>query len=232
MLGAATVVLLAALVGGFLWLRDAPVVAVEKVTVTGATGPQASAVRNALTQAAREMTTLHASADRLHAAVAGYPQVKRVIITTDFPHTARIRVIERPPVAALSVGGRRLAVAADGTILRGVISTEGLPAVRADALPGGSRVVGGDTADALALLAAAPAAMRRHVDRVFAGPLGLEADLENGPRVLLGNAARGRAKWIAAARVLGDEGAAGAGYVDVRLPERPVAGDVQPSTEG
>jgi hypothetical protein len=67
------------------------------------------------------------------------------------------------------------------------------------------------------------------------GPDGLQADLRDGPVVYLGDAQRLHAKWIAADRVLSDSGARGAKYVDVRLPERAVAGGLpqqQPSTTG
>jgi cell division protein FtsQ len=82
-------------------------------------------------------------------------------------------------------------------------------------------------------VAAAPAAMRAHLGRVFLGRDGLEADLRDGPSVILGDGSRLRAKWIAAGRVLGDPGAKGATYVDVRLPERAVAGGLpEPAAQG
>jgi hypothetical protein len=55
-------------------------------------------------------------------------------------------------------------------------------------------------------------------------PAGLHARLKSGPRLDFGRPARLRAKWVAAARVLADPRAAGAAYVDLRVPERPVAG--------
>ena len=48
--------------------------------------------------------------------------------------------------------------------------------------------------------------------------------LRNGPQIIFGDATRIDAKWAAAAAVLADSRAKGATYVDVRLPERPVAG--------
>ena len=61
----------------------------------------------------------------------------------------------------------------------------------------------------------------------------LEADIRHGPAIILGDGSRLRAKWIAAARVLGDPGAKGARYVDVRVPERAVAGGLtQPQASG
>jgi cell division protein FtsQ len=165
--------------------------------------------------------------------VAVYPQIKQLRVTAHPLHRLNIDVVQRGAVAALAVGDLRTPVAADGTLLKGHASADGLPAVPATALPAGGRVTGGNAAVALAVVAAAPPAMRRHLDRIDVGPDGLEAQLRDGPRVLLGTGERPRAKWIATGRVLGDPNSAGADYIDVRLPERPAAGgfgdEVQPS---
>lgn len=226
------VVLALALGGGYLWLRDSSLVSVEQVTITGISGPERRAVERALTSAATEMTTLHVDVDRLRAAVASYPQVKDLTARADLLHRLHIDVTERPPVAALAVGDERTPIAADGTLLRDRPKVDALPAVNADALPAGGRLTGGEAAVALEVLAAAPAAMRRYVERVDVGPDGVEAQLRDGPRVLLGEPDRAYAKWIATGRVLGDPNSAGADYIDVRLPERPAAGgvDEEPST--
>ncbi|HEU4657816.1 MAG TPA: FtsQ-type POTRA domain-containing protein [Capillimicrobium sp.] len=218
------VLLAAAAAGGWLWLRDSSLVRVEQVEITGVTGAEKASVEAALRQAAEEMTTLHVDAEALRAAVERYPQVKNLSVEADPLHRLRIAVEERPPVAALTVGDERTPVAADGTLLTGHASDEGLPEVDASALPAGGRLTGGDAATALAVVAAAPEAMRRYVERVSEGPEGLEAQLRDGPRVILGTADRAYAKWIATGRVLNDPGADGAGYIDVRLPERPAAG--------
>jgi cell division protein FtsQ len=223
------VLIAATVAGGWLWLRDSSLVRVDKVTITGATGAEAPEVREALDQAAREMTTLHVDTARLRKAVAMYPQVKDVRADADLLHGLDIHVIERLPVAALSVDGKRTPVAADGTLLQGRISPAGLPVVKVAALPAGGHVDGGQTDRALVAIAAAPAALRRHIARVQVGRNGIEAVVERGPSILLGDGSRPQAKWVAAARVLSDRGAAGATYIDVRLPERPVAGGL-PST--
>jgi cell division protein FtsQ len=231
---AIAVLLAGAAFGGWLWLRDSSLVAVEQVEISGVTGADRASVEQALEQAAREMTTLNVDEQRLRAAVEVYPQVKDLRVQADPLHRLRIQVTQRPAVAALTVGDERTPIAADGTVLAGHASDEGLPAVDAPALPAGGVLTGGDAATALAVLAAAPVAMRRYVERVDLGPDGLEAQLRDGPRVLLGTPDQPYAKWIATGRVLGDPGSAGAGYIDVRLPERPVAGDfadgVVPST--
>jgi hypothetical protein len=62
------------------------------------------------------------------------------------------------------------------------------------------------------------------VARAYTGPEGLTVAMRNGLLVYFGDASRPHAKWLSLARVLVSPGAAGAWYVDVRLPERPAAG--------
>ena len=224
-----------------MWLRDSPLVSVEHVTIAGARGPDAGRVRAALTDAARDMTTLHVRRDLLLGAVRSYPTVRDVRVDRDLPHGLRITVVGRPAVAALTVGAQKLAVAADGTLLRGSPVPGDVPLVKVALPPAGARLRDPRAELTLATVAAAPSAMRAHVARAYLGRQGLEAELRNGPSVILGDGRRLRAKWVAAARVLGDPGARGAKYVDVRVPERAVAGGLpipqqqeegQPSTSG
>ena len=227
------------LVGAYLWVRDSTLVRVEKVTVVGADGPQGAQIRDALVQSAREMTTLHVRQDALMAAMQPYPTVAGLRVSSHLLHGLTVTVLQRPAVAALTAGDQRLAVAADGTLLRGIPAPDDVPSLKISAPPAGPRLTDARAARALAIVAAAPAAMRVHVARVFLGGEGLEADLRDGPAIILGDGGRLRAKWIAAARVLNDPGAKGATYVDVRLPERAAAGglpamptQVQSSTTG
>jgi cell division protein FtsQ len=219
--------LLGLLALGWLWLRDSPLVAVERVTVTGATGPDARRVRTALDQAARDMTTLHVRQGALRTAVRPFGRVASVRASPDFPHTLRIEVREHVAVGALGVGGERVAVAADGTVLRDA-GTSGLPLLSARSAPAGERVTDRTLAGEVALLAAAPRALRSRVIRVGVGTRGLTAPLRDGPALLFGGPERLRAKWVAVTRVLADPTSAGAEYLDVRVPERPAAGGLAP----
>ncbi|MGH2944551.1 MAG: hypothetical protein ACRDLN_17450, partial [Solirubrobacteraceae bacterium] len=66
------------------------------------------------------------------------------------------------------------------------------------------------------------------VGRVYRGPRGLAATMRSGPKLYFGGGARLDAKWVAAAEVLEHRTSRGAAYVDLRVPERPVAGGLQP----
>jgi cell division protein FtsQ len=211
---------------GWLWLRDSSLVAVRQVDVTGVSGSEAPRVRAALQQAARDMTTLHVRAGQLQTAVAPFPAVRSVEAHADFPHRLRVVVHEHVAVGAMVAGDERVAVAADGTLLRGS-AAQGLPIVATGGSPAGDTVTDRRTRSAIALLAAAPAPLRAKVLRVYAGQRGLTAALDNGPVLYFGGDDRLPAKWTAAARVLADRSSAGATYLDVRLPERPAAGGLE-----
>ena len=211
-----------------MWLRTSSLVRVQHVTVTGIEGRQAAEIRDALSVAALDMTTLAVDEDELHDAVAAYPVVRSVRVTRDFPHRLRITVNAYDAVAALQPErGALTAVAADGTVLRGT-SARDLPLVGVRRLPGGARVDDDATLRAVRLLGVAPAPMRRRVARIFRARRGLAATVNDGPKLYFGGGGRLRAKWSAAAQVLADASSRGASYIDVRIPERPVAGGFQP----
>src|SRR4051794_28209744 len=79
--GVLVVLVAAALVGGWMWLRDSSLVTAEQITVTGATGSERTDIVAALQDTGREMTTLHVDRGRLLRAVAIYPQVKDLKVT-------------------------------------------------------------------------------------------------------------------------------------------------------
>ncbi|HEV2874392.1 MAG TPA: FtsQ-type POTRA domain-containing protein [Thermoleophilaceae bacterium] len=229
LLVATALLLLAA--GYQFWLRDSSLVAVEKVTVTGLSTSDSERVRLALSTAGRSMTTLHVDHEALERAVAGYPVVRELEVTTDFPHGLRIHVVEHVP-AAIAVGdGGRVAVAGDGTILQGVPAEKGLPTVEVEGAVGVERLRDGTALASAAIAGAAPAALRGRIAEVGEdGRLGQVAQLKDGPEVIFGDATRLGAKWAAAARVLADLEASGASYVDVRIPGRPAAGGLPAET--
>lgn len=211
-------------VGGWLWLRDSSLVAVRRVSVSGQSGPDAYRIRRALIAAARTMTTLDAGSGELLTAVAPYPAVKDVRVSTQFPHGMRIRVVEQIPVGAIAVGGRTIEVAGDGTLLHDVSSAT-LPAIPLRVPPGGSRLTDPGALNAVAVLAVAPYQLLAHVRQVTTiAPHGVVAQLRSGPSIYFGDASQLQAKWLAASEVLADQGSAGAGYVDVTDPNRPAAG--------
>jgi cell division protein FtsQ len=211
--------------GGWMWLRHSSLVAVRHIHIVGVHGPEAIEIRTALDVAAARMTTMDFKVAALRAAVSRYPIVGAVSATTSFPHTVSISVAERPPVAALQGAGGRTAVAGDGTVLGSALLSGSLPVVNGTVEPApGTRLREAGPLAAVTVLGAAPDTLARNVARVYEGPEGLTVAMSNGLLVYFGDATRPHAKWLSLARVLVSPTAAGAWYVDVRLPERPAAG--------
>jgi cell division protein FtsQ len=224
------------LAGGWVWFRSSSFVAVKSVRVSGVHGTDAQQIDAALTSAARGMSTLHVNTAALRAAVASYPIVSNVRVSTSFPHALRIEVIEQPPVAVIDVDGTKTAVAADGDVLGPAHVSGALPTLSSTIqLSSGEHVHNGSLLATLGVLGAAPAALAKDVESAYSGAKGLTLVLHGGVRAYFGDATRPHAKWASLARVLADSSSAGASYVDVRLPERPAAGfapGVRPPSSG
>ncbi len=227
----AVAVALPLLGGGWMWLRDSSFVAVRHVHISGVHGPEAIEIRRALADAAERMSTMDFKEAALRSAVSSFAIVGAIQVKTELPHTVRISVTERPPVAALQSAGQRTAVAADGTVLGPAWLSSALPLVSSALEPAaGARLREGFALEAVTVLGAAPASLAKHVTRVYAGPEGLTVAMGNGLLAYFGDARRPHAKWMSLARVLASPGAAGALYIDVRLPERPAAGFTAPTS--
>lgn len=227
--GLALLGLLAVLLGGgFLWLRESPLVEVREVFVTGVSSSQEARVREALERSARGMTTLAVREDELRAAVAPYASVAELRVDPGFPHRLSIEVVERRPAALAVFGGTRVPVDGDGRLLRGVRPETGLPVLRLDRPPVEDRVSERAPRAAISVLDGVPGPLRGRVEGIASGPRGLRLELRDGPDLVFGSASRIRAKWLAASRVLAASSAQGATYVDVRIPEWAAAGGVGP----
>ncbi len=222
---AAFVAALVLALAGWFWLRDSSLVAVRTVEVTGVAGAQGAPIRLVLDEAARSMTTLHVRQAALDSAVAPFALVRTLEVSTDFPHTMRIHVVTNVAVGAVVVGGRRIPVTSDGTLLRDVSAAASLPTIPLSTPPGGKRLTGGTALTAVAVLAAAPDALRTRVsDVTTAAPHGLAIQLAHGPVLWFGDGSALAAKWAAAAAVIADPSSAGASAIDVTVPERPAVG--------
>ena len=136
---AGVVVAACALTGGWFWLRDSDLVRVQDVFVTGLTSQEEPQIREALKNAALDMTTLHVREDQLRAAVAQYPSIAGLETDAKLPHKLSIVVRERAAVAAIESGGSRVAASGDGRVLRGMKSG-GLPTLHVKSAPAGERV--------------------------------------------------------------------------------------------
>jgi cell division protein FtsQ len=162
--------------------------------------------------------------DDLRAAVAQFPSVAGIAAHAEFPHKLVVEVTEREPIAVVDIAGDRVPVGAGGRLMRGIRPAHPLPVLRATRLAPGGLLTDPQALQAVSALAVAPAELRGRVIKVWTGPKGLTLDVRSGPELFFGTPQRLEAKWMAAARVMAEPSAAGAVYLDVRIPERVAAG--------
>ncbi len=218
----AAVVLALLLVAVYVVLRMTSLSAVENVTVVGVEGPNAREARHALEQASLGQSTLGFDTAAVRDSVAGITSITGVDVHTRFPHGVQIEVHQRTAVGALSVSGRRIAVAGDGTLLPEWDAGD-LPIVNGGRATSGRLVP--EHRAAARILAAAPEALRAKTARIDKATI---VRLADGPALLFHDTSRVAAKWLAATAVLADSSSVGATWIDLRVPERPVAGSGAP----
>ncbi len=230
----AAIVLVALASVYMFWLRGSSYVAVEQVKITGAElAPDADA---ALRAAADGQSTLHPDAEALRAAVAGDPLVAGIKVDTDFPHTMLIDVQVREPVAYLASEG--VVVAGDGTILDETgKAPEGLPEIKLGGESDGGAVAGssvtGDALEVSRVLGAVPGPLAGEINSAkTTKDYGVSVDVGPGLELRFGDSASADLKWKAAVTVLADPKFEGASYLDLSVPDRPVAGGVTETTAG
>jgi cell division protein FtsQ len=113
-------------------------------------------------------------------------------------------------------------------VLRGVTAGRDLPSVTLEHLPAGSKITDTKLLRALAVAGAAPPALRRKTEEFDYDDRGVIAFMNGGPDLIFGTDDDADAKWVAAARVLAETSAAGATYLDLRVPGRVAAGGLAP----
>ena len=214
------------------WFRGSSYVAVEQVKITGT--EQVPEVDSALRAAADGQSTLHPDADALRAAVAGNPAVAGIKVDTQFPHTMLIDVRTRIPVGYLASEG--VVVAGDGTILDTTgKAPEGVPEIKADSKDSSDLVDGkavtGDALEISRVLGAVPAPLADEINSAETNKdVGVSVDIGPGLELRFGDSSSADLKWKAAAAVLADPKFEGASYLDLSVPDRPVAGGVSETT--
>lgn len=219
-----------ALLGGVLLglvvARETALFGVRTVEVTGANGAVARQVRHALAdQQGKSLVGLDLDAARSD--VAALPTIAAVDFDRAYPHTLRVTVVPERPVAVVRQGADAFVVSERGRVIAHVERTA-QPAlariwvgreVRLDT--GG--LVEGDLRTAVR--AVAPLAGVDFPSRVVsvATTDGLTLRLRSGLELRLGDTSNVDLKLTVAGRVL-HLLPAGSGYLDVSVPDRPVAG--------
>jgi cell division protein FtsQ len=233
----ALLLLLTAL-GLYAGARTTPVFAIDRIAVTGAPPDVAAQVRQALAPALGEPLVGLDVAD-LSQRARRVPMVAHVSFDRGFPHTLNVAVVPEVPVAVMRQGAASWLVAAGGRVVADVPrgANGGLPRIwltRGVEVRVGDRVAGRVLAavGAVAPLVRSPLPVR--VASVRAGEKELTLVLRSGAELRLGDAGDLPLKLEVARRVLPSLAPEDL-YLDVSVPERPVAGqtlDSQVEVEG
>jgi cell division protein FtsQ len=225
--------------GLYLLARSTPMFAVNGVEVAGAPPAVAAHVRAALTPLEGE-SLLALDTAQIERRLSVLPEISGFTYDRDFPHTLRITVRAEHPVAVARRGLKSWLVAASSRVI------SPLPAHARPALPriwlahSGEPVVGAPITDRFALRAVRTLALARlahfhgRVRMVRVREHDLTLLLASGLELRLGELRAVRLKLAIATRILPATLASGSyAYLDVSVPERPVAGtNPQVSTTG
>ncbi|HEV8603133.1 MAG TPA: cell division protein FtsQ/DivIB [Gaiellaceae bacterium] len=221
--------LLALAAGGYFGARQSSLFAIKRVEATGARPAVVRRVDRALAPLAGE-SLLSVDVEAVDRRLAALPDVRLVAYDRAFPHTARIVVAAERPVAVLRSGSKAWLVSERGRVLRRLVdeSRSTLPRIWV----AGAEVPadGGLLSEEEALLPALALGQVLTADARFLGSVRaaraqdgqLVLVLRTGTEIRLGMLEDMAVKLSVARRIMRLL-APGARYVDVSLPERPVA---------
>jgi cell division septal protein FtsQ len=128
-------------------------------------------------------------------------------------------------VAQIGEGKRVILVASDGRLMGAASgkAKDQLPVLPLKKRPKGDRVKG-HVLEEVAILAAAPAALRHYLAGTNYGKTGVDVETTSGIEIRFGDDRGAGKKWKAAAAMLADPSVTLLSYVDVHAPNRPTVG--------
>ena len=212
----------------FVAARQTSLVAVQRIEVQGVAGPLAGRVQAAL-EPLRGRSLLQVGSADVAERLVPLPEVETATIDRAFPHLLQVSITTARRVAVLRQGKSAYVVSERGRILAAVARSvqPGLPRIWVPTAV--DLGVGGSLGDArlVAAVHAATAVFREGVGGLRVRFIRADADeltyaLRNGLEVRLGTLQQLPLKLAIARRILAGGGVER--YVDVSVPERPVAG--------
>jgi cell division protein FtsQ len=216
---------------GYLAARSTSIFALQSVAVSGARGAAEADVRAALRPLDGD-SLVNVDTDTVERQLSALPSVRAAQVDRAFPHGLRVVVIPERPVAVLRSGRAAWVLAGSGRVIRNTDSNTNrrLPRIwlAAGAVfePGATLAIP-TASKALRAIASLPARFPVQVRTARATGDSVVLALSIGMEVRLGSADDLDAKLAAAAAVLRGLSVserAEFDYLDVSLPERPVAG--------
>lgn len=223
-LGAAALV--TASLGAYFVARETSLFALRRIEVKGATPEVAGRVRTALGPLVGRSLVAFDS-DAAGRRLSTLPEIAGTSFDRSFPHTLRVFVRVERPVAVLRRGSEAWLVSSSARVLRRLDARPWprLPRIwvpRSDEVAVNATLGGAGAKGVRAVAPLAPLRLKAAVRLVRASDDELTLVLGSGRELRLGDTGDVRLKLAIASRLLPvTEGAA---YVDVSVPERPVAG--------
>jgi cell division septal protein FtsQ len=229
--------LLAAVLLAYLGARETSLFAVRSIRISGAPPRVASHVRAALAPLeGRSLVGL--DRHEVERRLSSLPDVAAATADRDFPHTLRVVVIPAHSIAVLRQGPSAWIVSSDGRVIRpaGRLASPKLPRIwvrRGATVDQGAAVGDADAARAVSALATARRArFTAGIATVRSADQELTFVLASGLELRFGDAVDLPLKLAVVKRLLPLVQGSSA-YIDVTVPERPVAGgNPQVSTLG
>jgi cell division protein FtsQ len=226
LVAAVAFVLVASGFGAYFAARETGIFALDRIQVSGAPPSTAARIRAALHGYVGE-SLVRFDRDAAARRLATVSEVADARFDRDFPHTLRIRVHLERPVAVLRRGADAWLVSSSARVLEHLVKRP-YPRLPRIWLPAGTDVSVNSTLAGVAARGVAAVAPLRplhltgSVRQVLVGEGQLTLVLGSGTELRLGDSGDLRLKLSIAKQILPLAG--GAAYVDVSVPERPVAG--------
>ncbi len=231
---------IAALGLAYVVARVTPLFAVKTIAVSGGSADLERDVRASLDDLLGS-SLVALDANEVEDRIVGLAAIRTARVDRAFPHELVIVIEAERPAAVIRQGRRAWVVAQSGTVIQeiGLGEVAGLPRIRSVdpvTLRPGDVVPGRDTRVALEVLLAVPPRFPVRIRSVGFGDGGLTALLSRSVELRLGPPVDLEAKLGAAAAVLRSlpqEERRALAYLDVAVPQRPVAWtQPQPESEG
>jgi cell division septal protein FtsQ len=229
--------LVAAAAGLYLLARETPMFALQRIEIEGAPPGVTARVQRALAPLEGH-TLLALDGAEVERRLGALPDLAAWSYDRDFPHTLRVRIRPEHPVAIARRGAQAWLIAASARTLARVPLHARPRLPRIWLAHSGDPAVGSPITDRFALRSVRVLAGLRHahfrgrIRMVRSRQHDLTLLLGSGLQLRLGELRAIRLKLAVASRVLPNVYAHGGyAYLDVSVPERPVAG-INPKLEG
>jgi cell division protein FtsQ len=215
-------------VGVAYWIAySTPVFAVDKVEITGAPPALERDVARA-TDDLIGQSLVSVDATDVEGRLLALPSVAGVSVDRAFPSTVVVKIAPERPVAVIRRGGSAWLATGAGKVIREIpVGTErGMPRLwvrRGATIRAGGQIPAGLVSATRALAGAHAAGIASRVKGVRTSGEELTLVLRRGTEIRLGRDADVRMKLVIARKVLALVDGTSA-YIDVSVPQRPVAG--------